>query len=172
LFSARFRAQGFYQPFLIGINVVYLITRQFKVGLWQGTNFWEAVVMLLFVALHYACYVSILDNAAAATSSSSSSSSSNNSKALVGGAALDYLAVVLVIQFGSVLISHKFYWLLLLIPTHGAWTLYQTFLGGGGSGKNAATSQQQQPAMPAATDAGPGGNRKQRRTEERKERRK
>lgn len=164
---ARSSAKGFYQPFLIGINVVYLILRQLKVGLLLTSTFREVVVMLLFGGLHYACYVSILENAAA----SSSSSSSSSKKALVGGAALDYLAVILVIQFGSLLISTKFYWLLLLIPAWGAWTLYQTFLGGGGKAA-AASSQPSMPADAAANNTAPG-NRKQRRAEERsKERRK
>ena len=95
----------------------------------------------------------------------------------MGGAALDYLAVVVVIQFGS-LYSSKFYWLLLLIPVWGAWTLYQTFKGSGTAGSSGATGAGGGfgggAAMPTSgggnAAAAAAGNRKQRRAEERKKR--
>jgi hypothetical protein len=40
------------------------------------------------------------------------------------------MGLVFVVQFGSVLFSDNFYWLLLLIPTVGLWKVYSTVKGG------------------------------------------
>ncbi len=53
-------------------------------------------------------------------------------EALAGGASLDLLGLVSVVQYGSVLASTKMYWLLVLIPIWGAWKLYSIFKGGVG----------------------------------------
>jgi len=77
----------------------------------------------LFLALgglQYYSYIGILDNP---------QNRSSSDKSLVGGASLDLLAVVLVVQFGSILVSPKFYWLLIALPPWGAWSLYKTFYG-------------------------------------------
>lgn len=75
-------------------------------------------------------YVGIID---------SSATQSTKDKSLAGGAALDLLGLVLVVEFGSLLISRKFYWLLAGVPVWGAYSLYTVF-GGGGGGKKAAAA--------------------------------
>jgi hypothetical protein len=81
-------------------------------------------------------YLGILDNAANHTSTRSNS---KDASALVGGAHLDLLALTWLVQFGSVLFTHKLYWLLCIVPPWGGWTLYKTFQGGPGSkGKGVA----------------------------------
>ena len=85
-------------------------------------------------------------------------------KSLVGGAYLDVLAVTLAIQFGTVLHSAKWYWLLCVFPVWGGWVLYGMWYGGGkksGSGGTSAT----------ATDGMSSGNdeRRQKRAEKRRQ---
>jgi len=53
----------------------------------------------------------------------------SSSDALAGGALLDLLGLVVVIQYGSVFVSEKVYWLLLLIPLRAGWKVYSTFFG-------------------------------------------
>ena len=55
---------------------------------------------------------------------------SNASDALAGGVFLDMLGLVTVVQFGTLLLSNSFYWLLLLIPIVGGFKLYRTVKGG------------------------------------------
>jgi hypothetical protein len=43
---------------------------------------------------------------------------------------LDLLGLVSVVQYGSVFVSTKIYWLLLLIPIWGGWKLYSIMKGG------------------------------------------
>ncbi len=58
------------------------------------------------------------------------SSVSKKGEPLAAGASLDLLGLVVLVQYGSCLISSKFYWLLLLIPSYGGWKLYRTFSSG------------------------------------------
>ena len=77
---------------------------------------------------------------------SNMSKKSKGGEALAGGASLDLLGLLTVVQYGSVLISEKFYWLLSIIPVWGGWKIYSTFfgskgvasglMGGGGGGDN------------------------------------
>jgi hypothetical protein len=81
--------------------------------------------MLATWGLQAYSYIGILDQAANANSGSKSSK-----KALVGGHHLDLLGLTLVVQYGSVLHSTKWYWLLVVVPLWGGWTLYSSFFGG------------------------------------------
>lgn len=65
-----------------------------------------------------------------------------NSDALAGGAALDLLGLITLVQYGTILVSAKFYWLLLIIPVWGGWKIYTTFFGGGNKseGNDAASA--------------------------------
>ena len=60
------------------------------------------------------------------------SKKSKGGEALAGGASLDLLGLLTVVQYGSVLISEKFYWLLSIIPVWGGWKIYSTFFGSKG----------------------------------------
>lgn len=46
--------------------------------------------------------------------------SNTQTAALAGGASLDLLGLVIVIQYGTILVSNKFYWLLVVIPMYAA----------------------------------------------------
>ena len=80
----------------------------------------------LLLALSFASYIFILDAHA------NHSSVSKKGEPLAGGASLDLLGLVVVVQYGSVLMTDKFYFLLLVIPIYGGWKLYSTFFGGSG----------------------------------------
>jgi len=101
-------------------------------------------MVVTLVGLSYLSYRGVVDNHA-------NQDFKNNKKAddaLAGGAFLDMLGLVSVVQFGSVLFSDKFYWLLLLIPTVGGWKLYSTVKGG-------------LPGMPNATSAAASSDNEQ-----------
>jgi hypothetical protein len=91
-------------------------------------------------------YMGILDSAATAPSSGKSE------KALVGGASLDLLGLLMGVQFGSLLLSKRLYWLLLVLPIWGVYTLYKMFGGGGGGGGGAS------PFGKSSKAAAPTGN--------------
>ena len=67
-------------------------------------------------------YLGILDSAA--------NKRPGKDSALVGGEHLDLLALTWMVQFGSVLLTRKFYWVLCILPPWGGWTLYKAFKGG------------------------------------------
>ena len=85
-------------------------------------NLWSMAGVITLLILTYVAYNGILDNAA---------NRNPNDKSLVGGSFLDLLGVTMLIQFGTVLWSPRFYWLLVGVPIGGGWTLYSTFAGGG-----------------------------------------
>jgi hypothetical protein len=90
-------------------------------------------------------YVGIMESAA-------NSISTKKSSALVGGAHLDLLAVTWLVQFGTVLFSQKFYWVLCIVPPWGGWTLYRTFSGGAGNSNTRPTASTTVDVDPAKAD--------------------
>jgi len=116
-FAARTAATNFYRPFLLVANTVYLLLRYFRYG-WEVPSFWGSVGIFSLWALEYFAYIGILDNAV---------NRSVGDKGLVGGSSLDLLGLVVLVQFGTILFSPKFYWLLAVLPPWGAWTLYKLF---------------------------------------------
>lgn len=94
---------------------------------------WNIAGMLSVGGLQYFAYGGILDSAAQPRKP--------NDKSLVGGSSLDLLGLTVVIQFGSVLWTPRFYWLLILAPMGAAWTLYSTFRG-----TNPSTAPSEDPA--------------------------
>ena len=143
-FTAKAAASKTYKPILIGTNAVYLVLllgsqrRQSEGG--THWSFWLG--MVLTWALQVYSYVGILDHAETHT----------DDKSLVGGAHLDVLALTWVIQFGTVLWTPKFYWILAIIPPWAGWTLYKTFkggIGGGNNGSDYANNQQQDSSDPS-----------------------
>jgi hypothetical protein len=129
--TARTATADFYRPFLAAINAVYLVLR------WALTGFqmsWTELLLITCIGgLQMYAYIGIMDSAA---------NQSTTDKRLAGGASLDLLGLTLVVQFGSILISSKCYWLLAALPIWGAWTVYAMFGGGisslTGGGKKAA----------------------------------
>ena len=103
-------------------------------------------------------YRGILDdhaNSASATSASklASAGGANKHDTLAGGASLDLLGLIVVVQYGTALLSDKFYWFLAVLPFWGGYRLYSTFsgakqglMGGGGGGYG----------MPNSRDVGGG----------------
>lgn len=147
-----------YQPILLGTNAVYILM---LLGLHVSWTIWNILGMLITWALQAYAYVGILDQAANAGGSSSSSSSS-----LVGGAHLDLLAVTFLVQYGTVLHSTKWYWVLALVPIWGGWKLYTTF-GAGGKKKVAPSSSATE--EPGANTTTANADRRQKRSEKRRQ---
>jgi len=77
--------------------------------------------VLTLLSLSYVSYQGILDNA---------ENRNPSDKSLVGGAYLDLFGVIVLIEFGTVLWSPRFYWLLLGVPIGAGWKVYSTFAGG------------------------------------------
>mmetsp|Transcript_21089 Transcript_21089/g.31246 ORF Transcript_21089/g.31246 Transcript_21089/m.31246 type:complete len:185 (+) Transcript_21089:18-572(+) len=140
--AARQSASSTYLPIVAALNLLYviLIATNKRASL---TTF-QCIMVVTLVGLSYLSYRGVVDNHA-------NQDFKNNKKsddALAGGAFLDMLGLVSVVQFGSVLLSDKFYWLLLLIPTVGGWKLYSTVKGG-------------LPGMPNATSAAASSDNEQ-----------
>lgn len=88
------------------------------------------VATIALVGLSFISYKGILEDHA------NTISKSKTSDALAGGASLDLLGIVVVIQYGTVFISEKLYWLLGVIPIGAGWKIYSTFFGGSKGGDN------------------------------------
>jgi hypothetical protein len=145
--TARIAAAGFYRPFLAATNALYLVLRWALMGFQVS---WSELVLIVCIGgLELYAYTGIMDSAA---------NQSSTDKSLAGGASLDLLGVALVVQFGSILLTYRFYWLLAALPFWAAWSLYTMFGGGGisslmGGGKTAAP--------PSSEDSGTDGKEKQ-----------
>jgi hypothetical protein len=130
-------------------------------GLHVSWTIWNVLGMLITWGLQAYAYVGILDQAANASTAGGSSSSSS----LVGGAHLDLLAITLLVQYGTVLHSTKWYWVLALVPIWGGWKLYTTF--GGGGKKKVAPSSSATEDPGAKNDA--NADKRQKRSEKRRQ---
>ena len=87
----------------------------------QPLSPFQCVMAVTLLGLSYVSYKGVVDNSA---------NHNKNSDALAGGAFLDMMGLVIVVQFGSVLVSDKIYWLLLFIPIVGGFKIYKTVKGG------------------------------------------
>jgi hypothetical protein len=136
---AKEATENVYQPLLIASNLVYVLL---LVG-WNTTNtqrqwtFWNSIALLVTWGLQAFAYMGILDQAKN-SAKANSASNTNKKKDLIGGAHLDLLGLTIVVQYGSVLHSTKWYYLLWAVPIGGGWMLYTTFGGGGKKGTAAA----------------------------------
>ena len=74
------------------------------------------------------------------------------SEALAGGASLDLLGLVVVTQYGTVLISEKMYWLLIVIPIWGVWKIYSIFFASKGGSSDGFMPDAQTGTNEDATD--------------------
>jgi len=162
-FAARTAATNFYRPFLLVANTVYLLLRYFRYG-WEVPSFWGSVGIFSLWALEYFAYIGILDNAV---------NRSVGDKGLVGGSSLDLLGLVVLVQFGTILFSPKFYWLLAVLPPWGAWTLYKLFAGGnglfGGTPGNDSQKSSQIDNRAEGVDDDKRAERRQKRAEKRRQ---
>ncbi|KAL7527996.1 hypothetical protein ACHAWF_002395 [Thalassiosira exigua] len=118
--TAREAAAATYFPFVVGSNLVYLFLRLVYRRDALAPRVWIAAAGL--VATSALSYRGILEAHA-----HPAPGSKGGSEALVGGASLDLLGLVVAVQYGTVLISEKFHWLLVLIPLWGGWKLYKMF---------------------------------------------
>ena len=91
---------------------------------YQSLTVYNVVASTLLIGLSYVSYQGILEDHA--------KPNRENPDALAGGASLDLLGLVVIVQYGTVIVSEKFYWALLVIPLWGGWKMYSIF-GSSGS---------------------------------------
>lgn len=151
--TAKAQAASFYMPLLIGINALYVAIRYY-VGGFANMGVSSYLVLAIFVAMQVYAYIGILE---------CSVNHKGSDKALVGGSNLDLLAITYLIQFGGLLISTKFYYLLLLIPVWAGYSLYKTFFGGGKGSASAPVASSTEDDDPQQTE------RRQKRAERRRQ---
>jgi hypothetical protein len=124
--AASAKAARLYGPLLIGVNALYFALRYY----WTQSLFWKddnvisnvesVFVWLVLLGLQLYSYYGILHHAA-------THAAQPHDATLQGGSYLDLLALALVVQFGALLISSKFYYLLgVVAPLWGANNLRNT----------------------------------------------
>lgn len=124
--AARGAATATYFPIVLALNLGYLFLR--LVYQWSSSTIYTGVATTSLIGLSCVSYKGILEDHA------HPSTKRDSPDALAGGASLDLLGLVTVIQYGTVLISEKLYWALVVIPLWGGWKLYSIF----GSKRNGA----------------------------------
>ena len=134
--KARLEASSSYLPIILAINGIYLFLRLIYQRSLISVS--HLVVTIILVILSVVSYKGILDDHA----NTISKGKGGSGEALAGGASLDLLGLVSVVQYGSVFVSTKIYWLLVLIPLWGGWKLYCIFKGSvGGLFPNGGTTK-------------------------------
>lgn len=114
--AARRAAAATYFPIVLALNLGYTFLR--LVYLRDSVTVYNCVVAAALVALSCVSYQGILADHA------HPSVKGGNSDALAGGASLDLLGLVTLVQYGTLLINDKLYWALAAIPLWGGWKLY------------------------------------------------
>jgi hypothetical protein len=123
---------------------------------------WRELVLIVCIGgLELYAYMGIMDSAA---------NHSSTDKSLAGGASLDLLGFAMVVQFGSILLTSKFYWLLAGLPFWAAWSLYTMFGGVGGLSSLIGGGKTAAPAPPSES-SGADGKEKDERRQKRADRR-
>ena len=126
---AREAAATTYFPLVVALNLGYIFLR--IIYQWNTVTVYHMVITIALIGLSYISYKGILEDHA------NTIKGKGKSDALAGGASLDLLGLVTVVQYGTAIFSEKLYWLLGIIPLWGGWKLYTTFFGGGSKvGKN------------------------------------
>ena len=123
---ARKSAASTYFPIVAALNIGYLFLR--VIYQFSSVSASHVAITIALVGLSCISYKGILEDHA------NTIPGKGSSDALAGGASLDLLGLVTVVQYGSVFVSCKFYWLLIVIPVWGIWKLYSLFYGSKGSG--------------------------------------
>ena len=137
--QARAAASATYFPIVAGLNVIHLLVRLYQWDAFASSRS-NIVLNALLIGLTVFAYKGILDDyAESASKSTTKVGGGKSNEKLAGGASLDLLGLVVLVQFGSALISDKFYWILAILPFWGAYKIYQMVYGaknlmGGGSG--------------------------------------
>ena len=117
---ARQAASTSYFPIVVALNSGYLFLR--LVYQWSSVTVSRCVAAAILVALSYVSYKGILEDHA-----NTIPKGKGSSNALAGGASLDLLGLVVVIQYGTVFVSEKLHWLFVLVPLWAGWNIYTTF---------------------------------------------
>ena len=117
---ARQAASLSYFPIVAALNSGYLFLR--LVYQWSSVTVSRCVAAAFLVALSFFAYKGILEDHA-----NTIPKGKGSSNALAGGASLDLLGLVVVIQFGTAFVSEKIYWLLIFVPLWAGWNIYATF---------------------------------------------
>jgi len=97
----------------------------------------RCVAAAFLVALSFVSYKGILEDHA-----NTIPRGKGSSNALAGGASLDLLGLVVVTQYGTVFVSEKLYWLLVLVPLWAGWNIYNTFFGSKAGGNEFTPTSQ------------------------------
>ena len=138
--AARKAAAQTYFPVVSALNLGYLLLRIFYQGAFGSV--WSVAVSSLLVGVSLFSYRGVLEDHA---NTIPNKSSKGDGEKLAGGASLDSLGLITLVQYGTVFISPTLYWVLAILPVWGAYKLYTTFFGktglasgmmggGGGSG--------------------------------------
>uniref|UniRef100_A0A7S0AFH1 Transmembrane protein 208 n=1 Tax=Minutocellus polymorphus TaxID=265543 RepID=A0A7S0AFH1_9STRA len=164
---ARAAATATYLPIVGGINILHLLLRLYQ---WDDFTSSRSTIVLnaLLLLLTMFAYKGILNDHADSASKSTTKvvGGGKANEKLAGGASLDLLGLVVLVQFGSALISDKFYWLLAILPFWGAYKIYTMVYGakdlmGGGSGGGGGYSSSMAPT--ASENSGTGDAAEERR---------
>mmetsp|Transcript_7248 Transcript_7248/g.18014 ORF Transcript_7248/g.18014 Transcript_7248/m.18014 type:complete len:176 (-) Transcript_7248:197-724(-) len=123
--AARQAAAATYFPIVAALNLGYLFLR--LVYQWSSITASHAGATIALVGLSCISYKGILEDHA-----NPIPKGDGKSEALAGGASLDLLGLVVVMQYGTVFISDRLYWLLVVLPLWGVWKIYSTFFGSKG----------------------------------------
>ena len=172
--QAREAATATYLPIVGGINVLHLLLRLYQ---WEAFTSSRSAIVLnaLLLFLTAFSYKGILDDHAESASKSTTKviSGGKANEKLAGGASLDLLGLVVLVQFGSALISDKFYWLLAVLPFWGAYKIYTMVYGAknmmsGGSGGGGGYSSMAAPTEGQSGTDDAAEERRKRRAERRR----
>mmetsp|Transcript_40717 Transcript_40717/g.75382 ORF Transcript_40717/g.75382 Transcript_40717/m.75382 type:complete len:180 (-) Transcript_40717:128-667(-) len=125
--AARASASSFYLPIVMVINLVHILIR----AVYKRDTFTrnQAILSVVLWALTAFAYNGIIEDHANKASAPKKTGKAGGTDPIAGGKFLDLLGLVVVVQFGSCLLSDKFYWLLAILPVWGAWIGYQTVYG-------------------------------------------
>ena len=132
-FTARQAASTSYKPIVICLNLLFIFLR--FIYQWNTVTITQSLGAICLLALSYIAYKGVIEdhannninNSMMAKQGGKNKYSNTQAVALAGGASLDLLGLVIVIQYGSIFVSNKFYWLLVMIPIYAAYKMYTTF---------------------------------------------
>lgn len=116
--KAKQKTTSFYKPALLALNLLHLVILHFHPQI--PTTKSRCIITLIEWILTYTSY-----NAIVHASQLGATLTGGKERDLKGGVYLDILGLVLVVQFGSVLISSMMDYLLVALPVGYAWKWYK-----------------------------------------------